>query len=126
MHTYERERHNLRRHPYEGGEQVERGAGAGCEGTGEDGERVVGGTAGEALEPGEEEHVDEGERHLDGVGLGAATEAEHPVHGELHQRARSHPHRPHPLAAPPQPRPYAAARRRRSGRHGLTGGGEGR
>ena len=81
----------LGRDSREGGEQVYGRSAVGGDGGGKDGERVVGGAARGGLEPGEDEHVHDGERDLHRLGLRPAPEAERAVHEQLHQRARAHP-----------------------------------
>lgn len=105
--------HHLSWDSREGGEHVHGGSAVGGERSGEDGERVVGGPTRGGLEPGEEEHVYDGERDLDGLGLGPSPEAEPAVHEQLHQRARAHPRGRQRQVAHHQPRPDAGARRRR-------------
>ena len=109
----------LGRDSREGGEQVYGRSAVGGDGGGKDGERVVGGAARGGLEPGEDEHVHDGERDLHRLGLGPAPEAERAIHEQLHQRARAHPRGRQRQVPHHQPRPDAGARRRRRGRrHG--------
>ncbi|RZS23110.1 hypothetical protein BHM03_00055972 [Ensete ventricosum] len=93
----------LRRDPSQGCEKEP--VGATGESVGEHGERVVGAAPRKVAEPREEEHVADGEGHLEGLAAGAVAQAEGVVDQELDERAGPHPHERHSRVARHEPQP---------------------
>ncbi|RRT68618.1 hypothetical protein B296_00020698 [Ensete ventricosum] len=93
----------LRRDPSQGCEKEP--VGATGESVGEHCERVVGTAPRNVAEPREEEHVADGEGHLEGLAAGALAQAEGVVDQELDERAGPHPHERHSRVARHEPQP---------------------